>query len=218
MIKSGMRETPVPAMADRILDIAERLVQTRGYNGFSYAHISSELRIRNASIHYHFPSKTDLARRLVARYRESFMAALGELERESADARVRLRRYVSMWTRVIRDRDRMCLCGMMAADIAVLPRPVRVEIKLFFDQNEAWLARVLSSGRQEQTLRFSGTPRIEARLLTMGLEGAMLVARSYGEPGRFEEMAERLLSGIGIDAGRPASRASRAPSGKSVRR
>jgi TetR/AcrR family transcriptional repressor of nem operon len=186
------------ATAGRILDIAERLVQTRGYNGFSYADISSELRIRNASVHYHFPSKTDLGRRLVTRYRENFMAALAGLELESGDARRRLRRYVGLWTRVLRDRDRMCLCGMMAADIATLPKTLRSEIKRFFDENEAWLVRVIAAGRRSKALRISGTPEVEARLLTMGLEGAMLVARSYGEPRRFEEIAERLLAGMGI--------------------
>jgi TetR/AcrR family transcriptional repressor of nem operon len=186
------------ATAGRILDIAERLVQTRGYNGFSYADVSSELRIKNASVHYHFPSKTDLGRRLVARYRENFMAALAALELESGDARRRLRRYVGLWTRVLRDRDRMCLCGMMAADIATLPRTVRSEIKRFFDENEAWLVRVIGAGRRSKALRIAATPEVEARLLTMGLEGAMLVARSYGEPRRFEEIAERLLAGMGI--------------------
>src|SRR5262249_46943647 len=116
-------ESPA-ATAGRILDIAERLVQTRGFHGFSYADISSELRIRNASVHHHFPSQSDLGRRLVARYRENFMEALAGLQRESADARRRLRRYVGLWTAVLRDQDRMCLCGMMAADIATLPRPV----------------------------------------------------------------------------------------------
>src|SRR6185295_7691009 len=184
--------------AGRILDIAERLVQTRGYNGFSYADISSELRIKNASVHYHFPSKTDLGKRLVSRYRENFMAALEGLERETGDARRRLRRYVGLWTRVLRERDRMCLCGMMAADIAILPKSVRDEIKRFFDENEAWLVRVIGEGRKAKSLRLAGTPEVEARLLTMGLEGAMLVARSYGEPRRFEEIANRLLEGLGI--------------------
>jgi TetR/AcrR family transcriptional repressor of nem operon len=186
------------ATAGRILDIAERLVQTRGYNGFSYADISSELRIRNASVHYHFPSKTDLGKRLVARYRENFMAALAAVEGESGDARSRLRAYVRLWTGVLRDRDRMCLCGMMAADIATLPKALRNEIKKFFDENEAWLLRVLNAGREARTLRFAGSSEVEARLLTMGLEGAMLVARSYGEPRRFEEIATRLLAGLGV--------------------
>jgi TetR/AcrR family transcriptional regulator, transcriptional repressor for nem operon len=186
------------ATAGRILDIAERLVQTRGYNGFSYADISSELRIRNASIHYHFPSKTDLGKRLVARYRETFMRALADLEAQTSDARRRLRTYVGFWSQVLRDRDRMCLCGMMAADIATLPKAVRAEIQQFFEENEAWLVRVLTAGRKAKTLRLAGSPEVEARLLTMGLEGAMLVARSYGEPRRFEEIATRLLQGLGI--------------------
>ena len=186
------------ATAARILDIAERLVQTRGYNGFSYADISSELRIRNASVHYHFPSKTDLGKRLVSRHREKFMAALGGLENETRDVRQLLRRYVALWTGVLRDRDRMCLCGMMAADIATLPKAIRVEIKRFFDDNEAWLVRVIEQGRRSKALRPQAAPKIEARLLTMGLEGAMLVARSYGDVRRFEEIADRLLEGLGI--------------------
>jgi TetR/AcrR family transcriptional repressor of nem operon len=195
-----MKATPLAATAGRILDIAERLVQTRGYNGFSYADISSELRIRNASVHYHFPSKTDLGKRLIGRYRENFMAALAGLERELGDARQRLRRYVDLWTGVLRDRDRMCLCGMMAADIATLPKGIRAELKRFFDANEAWLVRVLEEGQKAKTLRLATSPKIEARLLTMGLEGAMLIARSYGENRRFEEVAHRLLAGLGVTA------------------
>ncbi|HLY76161.1 MAG TPA: TetR/AcrR family transcriptional regulator [Planctomycetota bacterium] len=190
------------ATAGKILDIAERLVQTRGYNGFSYADISSELRIRNASVHYHFPSKSDLGRRLVGRYRENFMTALAGLERESPDARRRLLSYVTLWTGVLRNRDRMCLCGMMAADIAGLPRSVRGEIRRFFDENETWLVRVIRAGQKTGSLKLAGTPEIEARLLTMGLEGAMLVARSYGEVRRFEEIAARLLSGLGVHGAR----------------
>lgn len=184
--------------AEKILDIAGRLVQSRGYNGFSYADISAELRIRNASVHYHFPTKTDLGRRLVARYRETFMAALAGLERESGDARRRLRRYVGLWIGVLQDRDRMCLCGIMSAEIATLPKSVRAELRRFFDENEAWLVRILNEGRKAGTLTLAAAPQIEARLLTMGLEGAMLVARSYGEPRRFEEIAERLLAGVGV--------------------
>ena len=190
---------PAPAAtAGRILDIAERLVQTRGYNGFSYADISSELRIRNASVHYHFPSKTDLGRRLVARYRENFMAALARLDGEHPDAGKRLRAYTALWTKVLRDRDRMCLCGMMAAELATLPKTVRAEIRGFFDENEAWLVRVLREGQNAGVLRLAGSPEVEARLVTTGLEGGMLVARSYGEVRRFEEIADRLLAGLGI--------------------
>ena len=56
----------------RILDVAERLVQTRGFNGFSYADIAAELQISKASLHYHFPSKAELGEALIGRYAARF--------------------------------------------------------------------------------------------------------------------------------------------------
>ncbi|MBV8574602.1 MAG: helix-turn-helix transcriptional regulator, partial [Acetobacteraceae bacterium] len=57
--------------ATRILDVAERLVQTRGFNAFSYADIAQALRVTKASLHYHFPTKGKLGERLIERYRTS---------------------------------------------------------------------------------------------------------------------------------------------------
>ena len=65
--------------SSRILDIAEHLVQTRGFNAFSYADIAAALNITKASLHYHFPTKAKLGERLVERYQESFLAALARI-------------------------------------------------------------------------------------------------------------------------------------------
>jgi len=50
--------------SQQILDIAQRLVQTRGFNAFSYADIASELKVSKASLHYHFASKANEAEAL----------------------------------------------------------------------------------------------------------------------------------------------------------
>ena len=55
----------------RILDAAEQLVQTRGFNGFSYADVATELGVTKASLHYHFPGKAELGEALIARYAAS---------------------------------------------------------------------------------------------------------------------------------------------------
>jgi TetR/AcrR family transcriptional repressor of nem operon len=52
----------------RILDIAEELVQLRGFNGFSYADIASALNVTKASLHYHFAGKAELGEALIGRY------------------------------------------------------------------------------------------------------------------------------------------------------
>jgi TetR/AcrR family transcriptional regulator, transcriptional repressor for nem operon len=181
--------------ADRVLDLAERLVQTRGFNGFSYADIAGELGVTKASLHYHFPTKAELGRRLIDRYGEAFAQALADIDASSTDARVKLRRYASLYARVLRD-DRMCLCGMMAADYATLPEPMRSEVTHFFEANEQWLASVLEEGRANGDLRFSGAPLDVARLLVGSLEGAMLVARSFGDVSRFESTSAWLLADL----------------------
>ena len=67
---------------DHVLDVAERLAQTRGFNGFSYADISAELGITKASLHYHYRTKTELGCAIIERYGERFRAALGQIQRD----------------------------------------------------------------------------------------------------------------------------------------
>jgi TetR/AcrR family transcriptional repressor of nem operon len=181
--------------SDRILDIAEQLAQTRGFNGFSYADIASELRITKASLHYHFPTKAELGNRLIERYSEVFASALEAIDESGADAREKLRAYVEIYSRVLRN-DRLCLCGMLAADYVTLPEPMKSAITRFFETNERWLAAVLSQGRASGALHFAGDPLEMARLLVGSLEGAMLVARSFGEITRFHSIADRLQSDL----------------------
>ena len=72
--------------SQRILDIAERLMQTRGYNSFSYADIAQSLRVTKASLHYHFPTKGELGQRLIQRYRQAFLRALENIDGSGADS------------------------------------------------------------------------------------------------------------------------------------
>ena len=179
--------------AEKILDIAERLVQAKGFNGFSYADIAEKLKITKASLHYHFPTKAELGQRLIERYHVRFQEALDRIEAGERLASAKLAEYVELYTEVLR-RDRLCLCGVLAADYTTLPKPMREAVCGFFDANEVWLSRVLDAGRQTSDLDFKGPATEVARLLVASLEGAMLVARSYGEVARFSSAAERLLA------------------------
>lgn len=174
-------------------------MQTVGFDAFSYADIAVKVGVRKASIHHHFPAKRDLAKSLVERYRERFGEVLLKIEDETTSPPRRLERYFGRWTEVLRDDGRMCLCGMMAAATHSLPRGVREQIRRFVDENEAWLARVLTAGQKTRALRLRLSPAAEARLLFSALEGAMLVARARGDPALFEESTELLLRSISPD-------------------
>jgi len=181
--------------ARRILDVAERLVQTRGFNGFSYADIAEALDVTKASLHYHFPSKADLGRRLIERYEQTFLAVLKGIDATGAAPREKLKRYARIYADVLRD-NRMCLCGMLASDYATLPKAMKEDVRHFFDENEQWLVAVLEQGRKSGALEFKGSPLDLARVIVGSLEGAMMLARSYGEPARFDTAAERLIASL----------------------
>jgi TetR/AcrR family transcriptional repressor of nem operon len=183
--------------ATRILDVALRLVQVQGFNAFSYADIAAELRITKASLHHHFPTKAALGKALITRYKDTFLAALDEIDRRGASPLEKLRAYADIYVSVLR-QERMCLCGMLAADFETLPKAMRASVTEFFRANEEWLARVLDAGRRAGSLRFDGPPSATSAFLVSSLEGAMLVARSFGGVARLESVADTLLANLAV--------------------
>lgn len=184
-----------PDTATRILDVAERLVQLRGFNGFSYADIAAELHITKASLHYHFAGKAELGRALIERYAERFTAALEAIDQHETDPVEKIRAYSAIYADVLSER-RMCLCGMLAAGYDTLAEPMQHAVIEFFDTNEAWLTRVLEEGQESGRIRLNGPVREAAQVIVSGLEGAMLIARPYDDVERFNAAATRLLTGL----------------------
>jgi TetR/AcrR family transcriptional regulator, transcriptional repressor for nem operon len=191
--------------SERILDVAERLVQTRGFNGMSYADIAEALKVTKASLHYHFPGKADLGARLITRYEEGFLRSLSSIDAREADPRRALKSYIRIYEQVLR-QNRMCLCGMLAAEHGTLPREMRARLGAFFDANEAWLVTVLERGRSEGSLFFQGPASAKARMIVGSLEGAMLIARSYGQVERFNQVATQLLDALSAPGDAPRRR------------
>lgn len=160
------------AMTDRretILDVAERLIRTHGYSGFSFREVASEVGIKSASVHYHFPTKPDLAAAVAKRYRERFAAALEEAERKGAD---RITAWRDLFYSALKKDGLMCLCGILAAEGDSLPSEVAKEAHAFLQFGIDSLNEVEAGNG----------PRILAQL-----EGAMLIARSAGDTNMFEQ-------------------------------
>ena len=182
--------------SQQILDIAQRLVQTRGFNAFSYADIASVLSVSKASLHYHFASKAELGVKLIERYKEGMERALNEIEANGGGAAAKLRRYVDIYASVLAD-DRMCLCGMLAAEFGTLPKAMQTTLDSFFALNERWLAAILEDGRAGGALQFKGTASEAAEYIIGSLEGSMMMARSHGGTARFAAASKRLLAEFG---------------------
>jgi TetR/AcrR family transcriptional repressor of nem operon len=177
------------------LDIAERLVQLRGFNGFSYADVSKELGITTAALHYHFPGKSELGEALIVRYASRFIEALAVIDAKNTPAGAKVRSYADLYLAVLRD-ERMCLFGMLAAEYQTLPELMRKRVIQFFDDNHAWLSHLLVQGHSKGELHFTGAAEEAAQVIVAALEGAILIARAFDDTTRFQAMADRLLTGL----------------------
>ncbi len=171
-----------------ILDVAEGLIRTRGYNGFSFRDLADAVAITSASVHYHFPTKADLGEAVARRYSDRFLAALGDPQApEQAPADLLERFSVAFRAALGRssgETGQMCLCGMLGAETDALPPAVAAEAGRFFERNAVWLGVVLS--------RLAPAPdpaalRRRALFILATLEGALILARSLKDPAVFDE-------------------------------
>src|SRR5262249_31578011 len=175
--------TNLSTTSDDIIRCARSLIIAGGYNGFSYADISKVVGIRNASIHHHFPSKSDLVRTLVARYRDEAQAGIAALERNVSGPGEQLRAYTGYWEACITDATAsFCVCALLAGEIPVLPEEVALEVRAHFRALSAWLTSVLERGATQGSLRLTGTAKGEAEVFMATVHGAMLSARACGGP------------------------------------
>lgn len=166
----------MPDRRDAILDVAEQRIRAQGYSGFSFREIASDVGIKSASVHYHFPTKPDLAAAVAKRYRERFSTAL-ETEEQRGTARVEAWR--ALFHAALKRDGLMCLCGILAVEGASLPDQVAREARAFLEFGITSLNEV--------------RPGEGARILSQ-LEGAMLIARSAGDPSVFAQATEDLVA------------------------
>ena len=170
-----------------ILDTARATVQAHGYNALSFRELAKEVGIKSASIHYHFPTKGDLAAALAKQYAEDARIYLEGLLSASEGLQSRMKAYTDIFRATLQRDNRMCLYGIMAAERDDLPAAVRAEVDRFVEVNLRWLTDVLASGKSD-----SSTKSAQANALAVfaAIEGAQLVARGRNDIAVYDEAIE----------------------------
>lgn len=163
-----------------ILDLAESYLQEKGFNGFSYAHIASKLGVKNAAIHYHFPSKEDLGCAVVQRYRDRFKLWVNNARIKNLPPQGKLDWFFSLYANMCVDCDKICLAGVLEAEFSSLPDSLRAQTEALTSELLAWLGSMLDEGREAGVFRFNGDPADKAALILSSLQGALQMARALG--------------------------------------
>ncbi len=179
-----------------ILNEAERLLQRRGYNGFSYKDIAGPLGIKNAAIHYHFPTKADLGVALIERYRDVLQRWSKDFMAHGGDALPQLEGYFEFLRSALNQFEMVCPIGIMGTDYHTIPDRMRESAISLVKEILAWLTRILEVGREDGTLSFKGRPEDRAIAIKSSLQGAAQLARMLGP-----EILERVIGEIRRDLG-----------------
>lgn len=187
-----------PHTRTRLLDAAQDLVQRVGANAMSYQDLAEAVGIRKASIHHHFPTKSDLLVALIDRYRDEFLAQVAEIAAGRGSAAARLERFADLFEATLRQAQcaKACPCGMLGAEIATLEPRAADRLSRFYQQLIAALADLVAAGRKDGSLRAAGPPEDIAWLIFGLLEGTMLVARVAGGAELFRRVTRQLLRSL----------------------
>jgi TetR/AcrR family transcriptional repressor of nem operon len=172
-----------PSLADardtrtEILKLTQQLIQTHGYNGFSYQDISDELGIRKASIHYHFPSKEDAVLSLLDLYCDKFIAWTKRAEQEYQNASDLLQAYFEFFAKLSDNHSRICAGGALAAEWNALPGSIKKKALALIDLHRGWLKRVIKSGRGSGEFSSEGSADQQAQFIFSAIQGGLQVSR-----------------------------------------
>ena len=160
----------------QILDTAQHLLLEKGFNAFSYKDISSSLGIRNAAVHYHYPSKEDLGVAVIQRTRKNLKAAAGQLEDQNVDPWRKLDWFFSIFASHLQ-KSEVCFGGSLGTDFHAIPGKMQAEVQGLISEILTWLERLLQDGRNQGEFSFPGDPANKAFTVLAVVQGALQIAR-----------------------------------------
>ncbi len=177
---------------EQLLDCAENLIQTKGFNDFSFRDLANMVGISSASVHHHYRTKEDLGVAVTSRYTERFISRLNDEATKHNDAKKLLDVYIKLFRKSLVEDGHMCLCGMLGAEIDSLPKLVAKETKNFFDKNLEWLTVVFKMNKSNSVVQ----AETKAKIILSTLEGALILCRTTKDNKFFDDITKKLADGL----------------------
>lgn len=163
---------------EKIMDIAEELIRTKGYHAFSYKDISSPLNIRNAAIHYHFSTKADLGaaviERVMSRYQDRSQAA------EVLSVKEQLQQFIDIYEET-NAHNHVCFVGALGPAYQTLPEKMQTELRKAAKQTKGRLIEILKLGLESGEFTFDEPVSEKADLIITSLLASLILKRVSGD-------------------------------------
>jgi len=161
---------------EKIIELGENLIRTKGYNGFSYQDISSELGIKNAAIHYYFPSKENLGTSIVKTNIQRFEEMIDNMHSRNFDEWQQLDTFIKIYIKSQREQ-KLCIVGSLGPDFNTLNESTKTELVKMTEIILAWLSDILNTGRGKKLFAFDEEPQNKAMIIFSSLIASLQLAR-----------------------------------------
>jgi AcrR family transcriptional regulator len=178
---------------DQIIGLTDTLIRDLGYNGFSFYDIAQKLKIKNASIHYYFKTKTDLGIALL----ETHTDRLHKLQEsvEGKDPLTKIKAFLSIYN-TIHNEGRVCIVGSLATDLKTVEPKMAKALKTFANEILLWVTSILKEGKEVKAFSFPESPRTKALMIISNMLAAVQLTRLTNEKD-FLVIRENVLAGLG---------------------
>lgn len=163
---------------NQIIDLAEQLIRSRGYNGFSYSDISKPLEIKNAAVHYHFPAKEDLGLAVIQKTMEEFEKMKSNIS--TAPNQAKLERFIKIYT----DNQKanlVCFMGALGSTFDSLPTNMQKALNASSIEIRQWLNEVLDQGLRNKEFHFSESVAQKTDVIISSLLASLVLNKVTGD-------------------------------------
>ncbi|QDH77878.1 TetR/AcrR family transcriptional regulator [Echinicola soli] len=159
---------------ERIIQLADELIRTKGCNAFSFGDISKALHIKNASIHYHFATKTALIIAVIQKHSRLLLKFKRRVAEEDPLEKVRL--FLTTYT-TARSDGKISILGALASDYLTLDEAIQLELKVLTDGTLQWLMETLKEGKEQGAFNYTSDPKSKAQMVITSILGAEQLSR-----------------------------------------
>ena len=160
---------------DRILEAANQLFYTQGYNPTSLADVAEETGITKGNLHYHFRSKDELLEAVIDQRLQGIRDTLQQWDQAHPEPRARLKRFVQM---VLNEQAGIirygCPMGSLNVELGKAQQPLQAQARAMFDLFQAWLQKTFKQ------MGCTNSKALSQHLLAMA-QGAALMSYVYAD-------------------------------------
>ncbi len=163
-----------------ILRIGRELIRVYGYNAFSYADISKELKMKNAAVHYHFKGKEDLLAGILESYFNDYIALGKQMDASGLNAIKKIEKFIEKYSHLV-EINSICIIGSVASDYNTLPESVKAKVTELVTLVLGMVEKILQEGKKKGELDFPDTAKTQSLLMMTNLAAGVQLARISGK-------------------------------------